>query len=573
MHSEPYPTLAYLRQRQRRILSLSTLCSCFMIVVVLVSACGGPSKNSSGSKTGGMVTVLNGGAQLFTDNFNPWLYTHNIGTQGLIYETLFHWNRQDGSITPLLATNEQFTDNNTGITITTRQGVKWSDGQPFSADDVLFTFHLTSTFPGADTSGLGEEIKSITEPDSNTIHITLKKASSTVLWDLAGTFIVPKHIWQNYKGDPQQDTNKNPIGTGPFILKSFAPEKVAYARNPNYWQKGKPYVDGIQFPAYIGNDASTLALTQGGVDWSGLFVPDIQHTYVARDPQHNHYWFSAANTVMLYLNLTKWPFNQLPVRQAISAAIDRNELVKTAEEGYDQVASPTGILPQQQKDWLDPQYSTTQFGGPDPQKASSILTAAGFKKGSDGIYVGSNGQRLSFDMSVINGWTDFMLAVQIMSANLKAAGIDAKVNVIQQSTFIDYLSRGKFDTAIFNQGGGPTPYWYFDASLDYGLSAPVGQLTNNNTDQERWNDAQTLQLLQQYRSNIDPTLEKQAIYGLQKIMVEKMPLIPLFYGTEGYEYSTKRFTGWPNAQHAYAEPAPWEAGPDMEAVALTIRPV
>ena len=176
MHSEPYPTLAYLRQRQRRILSLSTLCSCFMIVVVLVSACGGPSKNSSGSKTGGMVTVLNGGAQLFTDNFNPWLYTHNIGTQGLIYETLFHWNRQDGSITPLLATNEQFTDNNTGITITTRQGVKWSDGQPFSADDVLFTFHLTSTFPGADTSGLGEEIKSITEPDSNTIHITLKKA-------------------------------------------------------------------------------------------------------------------------------------------------------------------------------------------------------------------------------------------------------------------------------------------------------------------------------------------------------------------------------------------------------------
>ena len=86
------------------------------------------------------------------------------------------------------------------------------------------------------------------------------------------------------------------------------------------------------------------------------------------------------------------------------------------------VTSPTGILPQQQKYWLDPQYRTTQFGGPDPQKASSILTAAGFKKrASDGcLYVGSNGQRLSFDMSVINGWTDFMLAVQIMSANLKA---------------------------------------------------------------------------------------------------------------------------------------------------------
>ncbi len=240
MHSEHYPTLSYFRKRQSPPLTGKHILLVFMIVVVLLAACGGPAKNASGSKTGGMVTVMNGAAQLFTDNFNPWLYTHNIGTQGLIYETLFHWNRQDGSITPLLATSEQFTDNNTGITITTRQGVKWSDGKPFSADDVLFTFHLTSTFPGADTTGLGEEIKSITEPNCNTIHITLKKASSTVMWDLAGTFIVPKHIWQKVKGDPQQNTNVHPVGTGPFILQSFAPEKVPMRVIPTTGNRGNP---------------------------------------------------------------------------------------------------------------------------------------------------------------------------------------------------------------------------------------------------------------------------------------------------------------------------------------------
>ncbi len=573
MYFEHHLPTSGLRKHRGRLLRGSPLCT-ILLVVVLFAACGGaPAKSGTGAKSGGVVTVLNGSAQLFTDNFNPWLYTHNTGTQGLIYETMFHWNRLDGKITQMLATNQVFTDNNTGITITARQGVKWSDGQPFSADDIFFTLNMSKTFHSIDATGLGQEMKSITEPDANTVHITLVKPSSTVLWDLQGMFIVPKHIWQNVKQNPEKELNKNPIGTGPFVVKSFAPEKVVYGRNPNYWQPGKPSVDAIQFPAYVGNDASSLALTQGIADWSGLFIPDIEHTYVARDPQHNHYWFSPANTVMLYLNLTKWPFNQLPVRQAISAAVDRDQLVKTAEQGYDPVASPTGVLPQQQKDWLDPQYNNLKFGGPDPKKASSILESAGFKKGGDGIYVGSNGQRLSFDLSAINGWTDFILAIQIMSTNLKAAGIEAKVNVIQGSTFQDYLSRGKFDAAIYNQGGGPTPFWYYQAALDSSLSAAVGDLTVNNTDQVRWNDPQTQQFLQQYKLNIDPAVEKQALYGLEKIMVDKLPLIPLFYGTEGYEYNTKRFTGWPDAQHPYAEPAPWETGPDMESVALNLRPV
>ncbi|HEU5368291.1 MAG TPA: ABC transporter substrate-binding protein, partial [Ktedonobacterales bacterium] len=378
--------------------------------------------------------------------------------------------------------------------------------------------------------------------------------------------IVPQHIWQNVS-DPTTATNPQPVGTGPFTLKSFTPQLYVLGKNAHYWQPGKPYVNELRYPAYNSNTSADLLLSQGAVDWTGLFTPNIEKTFVSLDPTHNHYWFPPSDVVMLYLNTAKAPFNQLAVRQALSASIDRQKMSEVAENSYDPVASPTGlVLPINQK-YLDPQYSNLSFKV-DAGKAASLLEQAGYKKGADGIYVGKDGQRLAFKIDVVAGWTDWLTSAQIMASNFKAVGIDASVNVATFNDYISALAQGDFDTAISWTSPGPTPYFLFNSMLSSANTAPVGQKATSNW--ERWNDKATDALLNQYVSSTDAATQQTAIAGLQKIMVDQLPSIPLMYGPTWYEYNTTHFVGWPDQNNPYASPAPYNA-PDSELVALTIH--
>jgi peptide/nickel transport system substrate-binding protein len=358
------------------------------------------------------------------------------------------------------------------------------------------------------------------------------------------------------------------MGTGPFTLGSFNAQVYTLKKNAHYWQAGKPYVDALRYPAYDANAAADVLLSTGSLDWSGVFSSDLQKTYVNRDPVHNHYWFPPANVVMLYLNLAKAPFNNLAVRQAISAAIDREALSTQAELGYEPVASPTALVLPANQSYLDPQYANTKFGAADAAKAASTLEAAGFTKGSDGVYADASGHKLQFKMNVVTGWSDWVTAVQIMAQNLNAAGMKVTVNAISFNDYIAALSNGTFDSAISWTNPGPTPYYLYQSLLASSNTAPVGQAANSNY--ERWSDTATDQLLSQYAGSPDAQVQQQAIAGLQKIMVEQMPAIPLMEGATWYEYSTARFVGWPDEHNQYASPAPWQF-PDAAVVAMNIH--
>ncbi|MFL5660795.1 MAG: ABC transporter substrate-binding protein, partial [Ktedonobacteraceae bacterium] len=408
----------------------------------------------------------------------------------------------------------------------------------------------------------------VQNPDSSTVVVTLKQAYTPVLWYLAGqTYIVSKHEYANV-GDPTKFADVNPIGTGPFLLKSFSPQLIDLKKNPTYWQPGKPAVNEIRYPSFNSNTSAELLLTRGDVDWTGLFTPNIQQTYVSKDPAHNHYWFPSRNIVMLYLNTAKAPFNQLAVRQAISSAIDRDKIYKIAESNYEPVSSPTGlVLPANQSN-LDSTYANASFSL-DTSKSAQLLSGAGFTKGSDGIYVDKSGKKLSFSINVVTGWTDWVTADQIISANLKAIGIDARVNSISFNSYFSALQMGTFDMAISWTNPGPTPFYLYDSLLNSTNSAAIGKQANSNW--ERWMDPNTDKMLAQYATTTDSSLQQQALNGLQRIMVEQLPSIPLVYGATWYEYSSRNFTGWPDANNAYASPAPFDF-PDAEVVVLNLTP-
>lgn len=541
--------------------------SLLALFLILLAACGQGSSTTTKS-TNSVLTIVPSPKGDFTNGFSPYSPSANYGSQGMIYETLLFFNRMNSDVKPWLAQSYAFSSDAKTLTLHLRTDVKWSDGQPFTSDDVVFTLEMLKQYPTADTNGLWQYLQNVQATDSSTVVVTMQAPYTPVLWYLAGqTWIVSKHEYASV-GDPTKFADVNPVGTGPFVLKSFAPQLIDLKKNPNYWQPGKPAVDEIHYPSFNSNTSAELLLQRGSVDWTGLFTPNIEQTYVSKDPAHNHYWFPSRNIVMLYLNTAKAPFNQLAVRQAISNAIDRDKIYKVAESGYEPVSSPTGlVLPANQSN-LNSTYANASFSL-DSTKSAQLLQSAGFTKGSDGIYADKSGKKLSFQIDVVTGWTDWVTADQIISSNLKEIGIDATVNAISFNSYYSALQMGTFDMAISWTNPGPTPFYLYNSLLNSTNSAALGKQASSNF--ERWIDHSTDKLLDQYATTADSSLQQQAINGLQQIMVEQLPSIPLVYGATWYEYSTRNFTGWPNTNDAYASPAPFDF-PDAEVVALNLKP-
>jgi peptide/nickel transport system substrate-binding protein len=553
--------------RKTKIQTKTAVFSLLALFLILLAACGQGSSTSTTPKNS-VLNVVPSPKGDFTNGFTPFSGSALYGSQGMIYETLLFFNRMNGDVKPWLAQSYAFSSDSKTLTFHLRTDVKWSDGQAFTADDVVFTLNLLKQYPAADLNSIWQYIQQVQNSDNSTVVVTLKQPYTPVLWYLAGqTYIVSKHEYANV-GDPTKFADVNPIGTGPFMLKSFSPQLIDLKKNPTYWQPGKPAVNEIRYPSFNSNTSAELLLQRGDVDWTGLFTPNIQQTYVSKDPAHNHYWFPSRNIVMLYLNTAKAPFNQLAVRQAISSAIDRDKIYKIAESNYEPVSSPTGlVLPANQSN-LDSAYANTSFSL-DTSKSAQLLSSAGFTKGSDGIYADKSGKKLSFSINVVTGWTDWVTADQIISTNLKAIGIDARVNSISFNSYFSALQMGTFDMAISWTNPGPTPFFLYDSLLNSTNSAAIGKQANSNW--ERWMDPNTDKMLAQYATTTDSSLQQQALNGLQQIMVEQLPSIPLVYGATWYEYSTRNFTGWPNANNAYASPAAFDF-PDAAVVALNLTP-
>ena len=198
-----------------------------------------------------------------------------------------------------------------------------------------------------------------------------------------------------------------------------------------------------------------------------------------------------------------------------------------------------------------------------------MLEGSGFKLGNDGVYADRNGKKLSFNLNVVSGYTDWITDTQLIASNLKSIGIKVNVNTIEFNAYFSALQNGNYDMAMLWTNPGPTPYYLYDGLLASANSAPIGQAASSNY--ERWMDPTTDALLNQYAATTDPAVQKQAIMGLQKIMVEQLPRIPLTNEPYWYQYSTKKFVGWPDQNNPYAAPGT-AVYPDIEYVVLNLRP-
>ena len=282
--------------------------SLLVIGSLLLASCGTKTSSSNGD----FLTINYEQLSTWVRNFNPFSPSALGSTATAIYEPMMIYNKSTAELVPWLATAYTWSPDNTTLTFQIRHNVVWSDGQPFTARDIIYTFTLlknNSALSGTASNILNQYIDSYSAPDDFTVEFKFNTVYTPALYDLANQLIVPEHIWNNV-ADPTTWTNDNPVGTGPFTqVTKFDTQIYILEKNPHYWQAGKPYFQGIRYPSFADNDAANLALANGDLDWAGNFVPDIENTFVNKDSQNYHYYFVGADCVLLYINQTIKPFD------------------------------------------------------------------------------------------------------------------------------------------------------------------------------------------------------------------------------------------------------------------------
>ena len=547
---------------------------CAAALLLLLAACGSGPNNQTGSSTT-TLRVVHAPGQTNPDFFNPYYddnHNADYGAQGFLYETLYIVDLYNGQEIPWLASSYEYGNGLKTITFHLRPNVKWNDGQAFTSADVVFTFQLMQQHPALDQNGVLQYFTNVSAPDASTVVFTLPAPDSTALFHLGGgVYIVPQHVWSSISGDPAKFANDNkPVGTGPYVLDSWNTNLITYKANPNYWGT-KPAVKVIQVPSEKDNSTAITDMLSGKLDWMGTgWNPGLDPAFLGKSTSHE--FFAPSNTVMLYLNLQKAPFNNLNFRKAVSAAIVRANLPTGAAQ-YAKVADPTGIIIPTFKDWIT---VNAQFD--DPSKVDGYMKQAGFVKGSDGFYKYANGTPFSMTVNVPGPWTDWAQDVQNIVTDLNTAGIRAFANY--QANYNPYfpdLQSGNYQAAISWTNSGPNPYFAYQALLASGNSAAPGKLVAG-TNFERWDSttsngysAQTDALLAKYESSSDSAVQHQAISGIEQIMVSQIPVIPLTVNVTWDEFTTVNWVGWPDANNPYDYGSPYSM-PDAENVVLHLKP-
>ena len=521
--------------------------------LLLTTACNvdvQPNNNDGTAGTGtSMLIAADNGSPTFDRNFNPFS-PGKRNTATIIYEPLYVVNTLDGAETPFLASGKQQPDPSTVI-FEIREGVTWSDGEPFTPDDVVFTFNLLKEFPALDTAGVSNLIDSI-EVDGQNVVLHLAAEDVPAAQILQKTLIVPEHLWTDV-ADPITYTDENPVGTGPYTLGEFGPNEYTLVRNESYWNVDAVAVQELILPA-----ANTqLDVVNNGYDWAYAFMSDVDNTWVAAG-EGNTYWFPPGGTIALFPNLTKAPFDDVNFRLALSYALDRSRIADVAEQGYVDAAGMSGLLLPNQEAWLNPDLPD---GGAVAQSTDQALTyfeQAGYTMSGDQL-VDANGQQLTLTLTTPNGWTDWLQGATEVQRQLGAMGIALTLNQPQPAAYQQELQNGNFDLSMGSFGGSGSIYEDFNNLLSSAFLAPVGTTTTANF--QRFSDPAADALLAELRVTLDEGRQQEIAHELQSIVFEQAPVISMFYGGLWGLFSDKNFTGWPSADDPYATPATWGSNP------------
>lgn len=548
-----------------------TMAAAMVGCVLATAACTGTTSSATNT-AGGTLKVTAGASGPFTDNFNA-LIASSSSASGFaayaIFEPLLQEDFGSGKTRPWLVSSYTWGPDGKTLTLKTKEGVKWSDGETFTAKDVAFTFNLMKANPAFNAVSL--PLTGAEATDNTTAVIHFSKPAYQVMWWRTET--VPEHIWKDVQ-DPVKYANPNPVGTGPYMLKSFTPQAITLQKNPYYWQAGGNF-STVQYLAADSSSSMIANLQSGGVDWIGTAGIDGA-TVKKLAPNTIDYWNTTINpsVALLLPNFAHAPLDQLPVRKAIDIALDRDEISKIGTAGLNAaVESPTGMDVKTRGDMIAASYSDQKYGKADPDAAKKILTAAGYQLGPDNVFVSPNGQRLDFKLTVPTTYpqADLFGMTRVMVPELAAAGIKVTVKSEQQQAYVKDVEMGNYELTMRTNGGTPSVYDFYNRIINQQpISAPAG--TGTQLNYERYPNSNAPALLSAYAAAAPGSKQEQSAIGaIQKVMVEDLPGLPLVFSGGAGMWRTDRATGWPSASDPYAAPVPGSVNAELVLLKLSPR--
>ncbi len=525
----------------------------------------GCSSSGAGASHPLMIGMPNGPQ---TNNNNPFMPTSAAAILGytfLMYEPLAQVNptQPDQKPTPWLASSWKWAEDYKSVVVTARDDVKWSDGQAFSAKDIAYTFGLIKKTPAFNSNAL--PLTDITTA-GKTVTISFGASQFVNQPKVLNTYVVPQHIWSKIS-DPTTNVNVKPVGTGPYLLKTWTQQAITFTPNNSYWG-GKPPVPEVRYTSYNDNNSQLTALLSGATQWSYVFIPDIQKTYVSKSATNNTYMPAGLGVDALFLNTTKAPFDNVAVRKAVSMVIDRKAVHEQGYSGFKGLVDNVNGLPSPAGD----AFTAADYKGKkatiDVTGAKKVLTDAGYTyKGS--ALIDPKGAPVTFTMVDPAGWSDYLASLQIIADNVDKIGITAKVETATVDAWTSAVGTGDFQATLHWTNTGSTPWDIYANIMDGTQLKPVGTAASWNFG--RFDSADATTMLHDYANTTSDKDRTAAMDGLQKIMVEQVPAIPLASGAIGAEFSTKYWTGFPTADNPYAVPMPTQ--PSLSQVIMKLTSV
>jgi peptide/nickel transport system substrate-binding protein len=504
--------------------------------------------------------VISGVLWSAPSNFNPFDSSGQVaGKYQIVYENLCHYDMFKGQLTPWLATSWEWSSPNVFL-IKLRKGVKWTDGQMFTADDVIYTFEVAKDIPAVTWSSIWDWTKSFQKVDDYTVKVTFEKPHyHEWIQQLYTVPIVPKHVWGDKSGktiETSTNTDPNMVVTGAYTFGAALADKMIWKRNDNWWGNsvfGAPKPKYIVFPVSYSNNVAMGSAMKGELDLANSYLPGlskIKNDYGLKTFYKNKPYHMPANVAVLFLNTTKKPMDNVMFRKALAYAINPDLIVNNVYGGQVQQSNPEGLL--NIPSWMRyyDKKAAEKYGiSYDPAKAKAILDKLGFKDvNGDGYREDANGKPMEFDLIVPSGWTDWMDSIKVIAKSAQAVGIKINPTFPDYGLYWDQLTGGKFDMAINNFGSSisPTPFTYWNWVANSRINRDKVDTGNFG----RYKNQKLFKLIDQFNTTkLDSDQGKKIASQIETILMQEMPSIPIWYNGLWAAMSEKNWTNWPDAQH------------------------
>lgn len=507
--------------------------------------------------------VVTGAAWGPPSTWNILIPNRHMGTAGLVYETLFSYNPLKNEYRPWLAESGEWISNNEYV-IKLKKGLYWSDGQPLTADDVVFTYEIARNNP-LYYSAVWEWLGSAVALNDYTVKFTFKEPHYAE-WDkeLYQRYIIPEHIWSKIPADELMTrTNAYPVGSGPYFYYEAGPDRMVWVRNDNWWGNnvfGKPKPKYIVDLVNVSNNITLGMLMKGEVDLSNNFIPGVERVkavFGLKTWYEDEPYMLSWNTAKVYMNTKRPPMKDPKFRRALAFAINKDTIVDKVYGGLVQPANPTGLFGEGWLEYLNEDVVNEYGFYYDPAKAAQLLDEAGYVDvDGDGWRDMPDGSPIYLEIIVPSGWTDWMEAINVIANNANAVGVNLNAAFPDASVYDNNRFTLNFDMLIGNQTSTltstPFDYWNGVANSDiYGER-------RSNGNWGAYDNPELFTKIDQFNMANDEAVKQELAAEIQKTLLIDMPAIPLWHNGLWAQYTENYWTNWPSADNPYGIPVTWD---------------